>query len=231
MLCCAGGSLSESVSSAASVTAHSELSDSVLQLQCYVVHECVFYELSMVRSSVVNIYCVWEVNWIKPKDVGIIFSSSNSRSAVQIFSLMIPLVSIATLQWGLQISLAFLSLVPLSFEDGRGVGVLALMDFVVWFCLVLRCTNLYMYHFRFMAHRISVLIENALIIGFFMCIIIERISVVMNIPFNRYQGCNWFHSYTTLNIQIDKEHKYTHKSTQIKIIYLFYYWIFICESI
>ncbi len=179
----------------------------------------------MVRSSVVNIYCVWEVNWIKPKDVGIIFSSSNSRSAVQIFSLMIPASIHSNIAVGPADFPCFLvscSSVFWRWERGGGVGTDGLLvDFVVWFCLVLRCTNLYMYHFRFMAHRISVLIENALIIGLFMCIIIERISVVMNIPFNRYQGCNWFHSYTTLKYSNrQRTQKYT-KALKLKLYIYF----------
>lgn len=215
---CAGGSLSESVCvrlcpSAAvwqlTLSSQTQYCSAAHRSSFNVtfVHKCVFYELSMGRSSVVNssCVCVWEVNWIKN---WCIFSSAHNRSAVQIFSLMIPASIHSNIAVGPAnfpcflvscFSFFFLSLCLLKMGEGWGCWHWWLLqDFVVWFCLVLRCTNLYMYHFRFMAHRISVLIENASIIGLFMCIIIERISVVMNIPFNRYQGCNWFHSYTVL---------------------------------
>lgn len=111
------------------------------------------------------------------KTEGCIFSSAPNRRAVQGFSLMIPTcihsnvtASPANFSFFLVFCFFFfLSLCLLKMR--RGVGMLALMDYLrilSCFVFVFSCTNLCMYHFRFMTHRISVLIENALIRSVFM---------------------------------------------------------------
>lgn len=71
------------------------------------------------------------------KDAGSIVSSTHNRRVVQVFSLMIP-TSIhsniaarpANFRFFLDSCFSFFHPLPLSFEDGERVGVLALMDYL-----------------------------------------------------------------------------------------------------